>query len=353
VEPNPKLHADAPIEVVEARTLFRSPSIRRRGAASLRRLSGGRLVMAFLMGTGPEHVNDGAVMLTSSDDDGRTWDEPFPIYAVPGWDSLPLGGLAVIRDDLIQLVVGRVKFDPSLGGDEPFAGWFMAATESHDGGASWSDVGPEITLFPQWTELYGASNPHRRSDGKLIWAVMGTLGRDREWQAAVTVSDAEGRTFEPPTVFAADPSKNFADTDIIRVKDDAFIAVIREMVEKDGWIAFSDDECRTWRGLRRVGFRAANVKLYRLRDGSILCAYRDEDPARHGVSVSRTVDGGKSWTLVGQLYSDRSAVHQPGGLCGYPDMVSLGDDRIAATLHTYPDASGRADLQFFILRDRS
>ena len=198
MDPNPQLHADAPIEVVEARTLFRSPSIRRRGAASLRRLGSGRLLMAFLMGTGPEHVNDGAVMLTHSDDDGRTWDEPFPIYAYPGWDSLPLGGLAIIRDDLIQLIVGRVKFDASLGGDEPFAGWFMGATESRDGGASWSDVGPEITLFPQWTELYGASNPHLRSDGKLIWAVMGTLGRDREWQAAVTVSDPEGRAFEPP-----------------------------------------------------------------------------------------------------------------------------------------------------------
>ena len=60
-----------------------------------------------------------------------------------------------------------------------------------------------------------------------------------------------------------------------------------------------------------------------------------------------------AWRLVGQLYSDPTADHRPGGLCGYPDMVSLGGDRIAATLHTYADTGGRANLQFFILRDRT
>jgi hypothetical protein len=355
VDPNPKLLPNAPIEVLESRTLFRSASIRRHGCASLRRLASGRLLMAFMAGTGPKHVNDGAVMLSWSDDEGRTWDEPVPIYAVPGWDSLPLGGIAHIRDDLLQLVVGRVRYDPSLGGDEPFSGWFMGACESRDHGQTWSEVGEDIRLWPEWTELYGTSNPHRRSDGHLIWAVMGTLGRDREWQAGVTVTGPEGRDYGPPVIIADDPSRNFADIDVIRVADGApqFVAVIREMVEKQAWIAFSDDEARSWHGLRPVGFRGANIKLFRLRDGSLLCTYRDEDPARHGVSVSHSRDGGQTWSLVGQLYSEPAADHRPGGLCGYPDMVALGDDRISATLHTYTDAQGRASLQFFILRDRT
>ena len=89
--PNPSLATDAPVEVLSSRVLFRGQSVRRRSAASLRRLGDGRLLMAFLMGTGPDHVNDSAVMLTSSSDDGASWEEPFPIYAYPGWDSLPLG----------------------------------------------------------------------------------------------------------------------------------------------------------------------------------------------------------------------------------------------------------------------
>ena len=145
---------------------------------------------------------------------------------------------------------------------------------------------------------------------------------------------------------------NFADTDLVRMDDRRFIAVIREIAKKEAWIAFSDDEARTWHGLRKAPFRGANIKLFRLRDGSILCAYRDEDPARHGVSVSHSRDGGETWRWLGQLYSDSTADHRPGGLCGYPDMVSLGDGRIAATLHTYTKG-GRAHLQFFILRDRT
>lgn len=357
MDPNPQLLPDAPIEVMRSTTLFPSRSIRRHGCGCIRRLGNGRLLMAFMAGTGPEHVNDGAVMLTWSDDDGRTWDEPFPIYAVPGWDSLPLGGIAHIRDDLLQLVVGRVRYDPSLGGDEPFGGWFMGSCESRDRGRSWSEVGDEIRLWPEWTELYGTSNPHRLSDGRLAWGVMGTLGRDREWQAGVTFTGPDGAVapaaFSAPIVIAADPARNFADTDLVRVDDRRFIAVIREMVEKEAWIAFSDDEAQTWHGLRKVGFRGANIKLFKLRDGSLLCAYRDEDPARHGVSVSHSRDGGQTWRPVGQLYSDPTADHHPGGLCGYPDMVSLGDDRIAAVLHTYADGDGRAHLQYFILRDRT
>ncbi len=231
---------------------------------------------------------------------------------MPGWDSLPLGGIAQIRDDLLQLVVGRVRFDASLGGDEPFAGWFCGITESRDGGVSWSEVGPDIHLWPEWTELYGTSNPHVRSDGKLIWAVMGTVARDSEWQAGVTLTGPDGGDFEPPVVFAADPAKNFADLDLIRVHGNRFIGVIREMVEKEGWIAFSDDECRTWHGLRKVGFKAANVKLLKLRDGSILCVHRDEDPARRGVSVQHSRDGGVTWRFVGQLYSDLAGEAHPG-----------------------------------------
>jgi len=353
VEPNPRLLPDAPIEVLEARTLFGSGGGRRRGVASLRRLGSGRLLMVFVVGTAPEHNNDGAVMITRSDDNGATWDEPFPIYAYPGWDSLPLGGLAVVREDLIHLVLGRLKFDASLGGDEPFGGWYMAATTSRDGGRTWSEVGPEIDLFPGWTELYGTSNPHRRSDGRLVWAVLGTLGRDVEWQAAVTTTGENDLDFTPPVIIAADPARNFADTDLIRVDGPRFIAVIREMVTRDAFIAFSGDEGRTWTPPRPTGFKGANIKLFRLNDGTILCAHRDEDPARYGVSLRTSRDGGETWRFIGQLYSDPTAEHRPGSLCGYPDMASLGNGEIAVVLHTYAGPDGTTDLQFFRLRDRT
>ena len=97
----------------------------------------------------------------------------------------------------------------------------------------------------------------------------------------------------------------------------------------------------------------ANIKLFRLRDGSMLCAYRDEDPARHGVSRVALARRRRDVAVVGQLYADPAASTARAASCGYPDMVSLGDDRIAAVLHTYAEPTAGADLQFFVLRDRT
>jgi hypothetical protein len=353
--PNPRFLPDSPVEATEGQVLFASPAVRHRGASSLVRLDAGRLLLAFRLGTGPSRRNDGAIMLTHSDDEGRSWDEPFPIYAYPGWDSLPLGGLVRFSDDLLWLVLGRVIVDESLGGDEPFSQWHIVAIASRDGGRSWSEPGPAISLFPYWTEMYGASNPHPLPDGRYLLAVMGTIGRDAGWQAGVTSLDLQGGgQFTPPVIIAAAPDRNFSDLDLVRLADGRFLAVIREHVTRQSVYAHSADEGRTWSAIRPTGFKGANIKLFQLRSGAVLCAYRDENPRRRGISCSVSADGGVTWRFVGQLYApDGGVAHQPGLLCGYPDLISLGEREIACVLHTYPDADGRVQLHFLRLRDRS
>ena len=353
-DPSPNLAPDAPFELIDAQELFDGPSSRRRGFPSLVRLPQGRLLLAFMSGTAPEARDDAAVMLSFSDDDGTTWDEPFPLYASPGWNSLPMGGLAHIDGDHVKLMLGRVKQDLSLPGDEPITDWFMAAIDSRDGGRSWSDIGPEIDLFPCWTEMYGASNPHCLSDGRLMWAVIGTVGRDIQWQSAVTFSDPDGDTFSPPVLIGAAADRNFADTDLVRLPDGRFLAVMREMVTRATHMAHSADEGRTWTPVRPTGFLGSNIKLFRLRNGAVACAYRDEDPARRGVSLSVTSDGGETWHDAGQLYAaPADARHLPGSVCGYPDLISLGGDQVAAVLHTYPGPDGRLSIHLLRLRDRT
>ena len=70
-----------------------------------------------------------------------------PLYAHPGWDCLLMGGLARLSDDLVRLVIGRVKLDLSLGGDEPLADWYVTAIDSRDRGHTWSEPAPELRLF--------------------------------------------------------------------------------------------------------------------------------------------------------------------------------------------------------------
>ena len=353
-QPTPNLLPDGPLELVSATTLFEDRPIGRRNAASVVKLKdSGRLLMCFSEVAGRELRNQAALMVTRSEDDGATWSEPLPVFAYPGWFCLGMGGLAQIADDNIQLLLGRIFIDPSLGGTEPMTGWWVASSTTRDGGETWSDPSPEIRLFPEWTELYGASNPHRLSDGRLLWAVMGTQGRDLGWHAGVSVSDAAGGHIEPPTIIAREDGRDYSDIDVVRLQDGRFLAVIREHQTRQSVWSTSDDEGATWSPIRPTPFKGSNIKLYRLRSGAIVCAYRDEDPDQRGVSLNLTEDGGESWTELGQLYAAGSeALHEPGSVCGYPDIVDLGDGELGAVLHSYPTADG-IQLHWFRLRDRS
>lgn len=349
-----RLLPGAPVEVVAERALFADGPPRRRSAASLARIdSDGRLLLVFSQTSGAALANDAALMLATSDDDGGTWSEPIPLYAMPGWFCLAMGGLARIADDDIRLILGRIRIDLSVGGTEPMTGWYVASATTRDGGRSWSEPGDEIRLFPTWTELYGASNPHPLSDGRLLWAAMGTVGRDEGWHAGVTFTDRDGERFAPPTIIAREPGRDYSDIDVVRLADGRFLAVVREHVTRQSVQSWSADEGRTWTPIVPTPFKGSNIKLHRLRSGTVLCAFRDEDPARRGVSLAWTADGGATWTDGGRLYAaDEDALHEPGSVCGYPDIVDLGDGRLRAVLHTYPLPGRGIELRWLELRER-
>jgi hypothetical protein len=352
--PTPRFESDSPVEVLAARPLFASEAIVHRMCASLIRLDTGRLLLTFRLGAGPARRNDGALMLTRSDDDGERWSEPLPIYAYPGWDCMNMGGLMRYADDRIVLVMGRLQLDLSLPGEEPCTGWHTSSTVSRDGGESWSPPGPEIRLFPTWTELYGASNPHLLEDGRHLLAVIGTAGRDEGWHSGTSFTDDLGQTYSSPVVIACAPDREYSDLDLVRLPDGRFLAVGREHIARHSVFSHSSDEGQSWTPLRPTGFMGANLKLTRLRSGAVLCSYRDEDPRRPGVSCSISEDGGESWRCVGQLYAATPGVsHERSSRCGYPDMVYTSPDELVAVVHPYPDDQGRVDLHLLRLRDRT
>jgi hypothetical protein len=351
-DPNPVLAADAPLSVVDATVLFRGTVPRRRGTAHLAQLDSGRLLLAFTIRRPQAAGMAGALMLTRSDDGGRTWDEPIPMLAYPGWNGYAMG-MFRIRDDLIRLSLGRVRVDRSLGGDEPFSGWWTGDAESRDGGDSWTEPGPEIRWFPYWTELYGPSNPHPLADGRLLWLGTGTNGRDEGWQVGVTTTDADGSTYGPVTTVAAAADRNYADPDMERLSDGRFVAVIREMVTRRSVAAVSSDDGATWSPPVPTGFGGSNHNLTVLNSGTLLCAYRDEDPSQYGVSLSVS-DDGLSWRFIGRLYRAEPGIrHEPTLYCGYPAIARISRDELLCVLHTYVDDRGHADLHLIRLLDRS
>ena len=351
--PNPYIQSGSPLKVVSATTLFQTGKLKQLMAPSIVRMDSGRLLLSFSLGDNPA-LTESALMLTRSDDDGITWSEPESLLARPGHRCMNMGGFVKFSENMLRIVLGACKIDFSLGGDEPFASWYTGSIDSTDRGQTWSDPSPEIRIFPEWTELYGASNPHPLSDGSFLLAAIGTLGRDIQWHSGVTFSKAPDYEYSAPVIIANNPERNYSDTDLVRLSDGRFLAVIREHVTLQSVYSYSEDEGRTWSPIQPTNFKGSNIKLWNLRSGAIACAYRDEDPSRRGVSLSVSHDFGNNWELLGQLYdSDDDVEHIPGYVCGYPDMVYTSEQDIVLVLHTYRDNTGAVDLHLIRLRDMS
>ena len=254
--PAAALVAGGPLTVRSERVLFRSPAVRQRQAASLARLDGGRLLLTFRMGTGPQRRNDGAIMLTASDDGGEHWEEPRPLYAHPGWDCFPMGGLVRFADDRLWLILGRIRFDSALGGDEPMDGWYTAGDRVPRRRA---DVVGARARDPPLPGLDGAVRgeqpppPLRRALPLRRHRHAGArprVARRRHVPGAARPGGRRGPASRRWCPSPGPPGRNFADADVVRLADGRFLAVIREMVTRQAFRAHSADEGRTWSPVR-------------------------------------------------------------------------------------------------------
>ena len=352
----PNFSKTSNLKFIDSKNLFESSEIQNPSTPSVVKLNDGKLILLFNCNFQPIDKKNSTVMISESKNFGESWTTPKPIYNYSGWDCISMGGIARISDNHLMIIIGRIKIDHSLGGDEPFSGFYTTSKHSFDQGQTWSKEEKEINIFPFWTELYGTSNPHFISSNKLMWACMGTKGRDQGWHSGVTFSSYPHTTFEPPTVIAENENRNYSDIDILQLSKSHYLSVIREHVTKNSVSSYSTDSGKTWSEIQKTGFQGANIKLFQLSSGAIICTYRNENLNPKGISISQSIDNGNSWENIGQLYEpdDPSDVeHTPGSLCGYPDMVKINDTEILSFFHTYPDKSGKISLRQTKLIDLS
>lgn len=321
---------------------------------SLARVSTGRLILTFTHVPGIHRCNNGTLMISRSDNDGITWEMPEVIDACPQWDCVNMGGLMTFPSDHVLLAHGRLQIDSRLPGDEPCTDWRLATKTSMDNGCTWCRSNSDIQLFPEWTELYGASNPHELTDGRHMLAVIGTSGRDAGWKAGVTFTSDHGSTFTRPNIVATHPRLGFGDMDIVRLMDGRFLAVARVFGRQNSVFAHSSNDGSTWSQLRPTNFAGANIKLHRLRSGAVLCAYRDEQGNRTGIACSVSDDSGDSWGRVGWLAAPSEAPSATTSFrSGYPNIVEVRPQQLGCVLHPAPDINGNIDLCWIDLADRT
>lgn len=344
------LQADAPIEIVHRVRVHGGPPARRRYSTSLRRLANGDLLAAFYESAGPENRNDGATMIVRSRDGGQTWDAPVTLYAEPGWNCGPVGGLKVLPDGTVLAVVGKLQ--RTLSQETTYGlGYAKTATfltRSTDHGSTWAELEPITGLWPFFTELYGPSDPVPLTDGRLLFCIQGTRATDgRGWESAVTTTTDGARTFSAPVTIASSPSIDFNDAALLRLADDRILALIRsEQPPFPAYQSSSGDDGATWSAPRPAGFLGQTLCLQRLLSGAIVCFYRDREPSRPGVSGALTENNGASWRWIGQIYA------APDWFCGYPAVAQVAADEFLCIYFT-AIVDGNSEVHGVFVKDRS
>ena len=350
--PTPSLDPSGPLELVSARTLFTDAPPGRRNAASVIRVeSTGRLLMCFSHVAGVALRNQAALMLTASDDDGESWREPARALRVSG---LVLAGDGRARPDRGRQRQGPARADPidlSLGGTEPMTGWYVASRRPATAATRGPSRRPRSACFPEWTELYGASNPHPLADGRLLWAVMGTPAATSAGTPAC-VSDPDGDDFRRrrssprPTAATTATSTSSASPTGGSWRSSASTRPARA--------CYRTRPTRAGRG-RRSGRRrswARTSSCSGSAPGRSLArtATRTRRAAASASASPRTAarPGARRPAVCGGA----DARHEPGSVCGYPDLVTLVRRELGAVLHTYPTADG-IELHWLRLRDRT
>ncbi|MBI3943943.1 MAG: exo-alpha-sialidase [Chloroflexi bacterium] len=324
------------------------PEPRSRALPGIQLLPDGQLLVAFR--SGKEHpwpgpaIDDGAVMIVRSQDGGRTWSEPRAVFALPGWDCA--GGRSIVQlpDGILSMFVMQARWRRGAG-NAVEREMHVFPTYSTDNGLTWGALGKELRLFEGWTEPNTYGMMQVLSDGRWMIPAYGSDSLGGPTYSIVAFSQDQGQTWGERVIVAQSQDILFYEPALMRLEDGRFLAVIRTQDPPfDSYQTYSVDEGRTWTSPKRTGFSGQTPYLFRLRSGAILCAYRDRDPHRLGISYSITEDGGETWFYGGPLY------RSPHWNCGSPGLVRLPSGDVFCVYYT-AYTEGNCEVQGLILRE--
>ena len=293
------------------------------------RLRNGDILCVFYGGYGHvslpnrDYPRGGRICMVRSSDEGRTWTQPEILYDSPDDDRDP--HIALLHDGTLVCTFFTYRSTPA--GVE----YDTKIVFSHDGGQSWSKRATTIA------RNYAVSAPVREiAPGRWLLGVY-TEGAEGNFAAIVTSTDGGLHWRKPIPISRNCPTlPDGSETDIIRLKDGALLAVIRSD-KVNMHYCLSRDEGQTWTEPKDIGFQGHAPHLTRLSTGEILLTHRLPHTALH---VTR--DEGRTW----------AGPHVLDGVIGaYPATVELTDGSVLAIYYEEGDGSAVRALRFRLRRD--
>ncbi len=282
-----------------------------------------------------------SVVLTRSEDEGRTWSRPEPIFAQQG-SNCGCSSLFAHRDGTVSCLVGVTS-----GGYDPDAIPQTFVVRSADAGLSWTEpqeftiAGKRLAAYRQRhgrLSLYGPMI--RLSDARVVmcaYEVKTVPGGSVECNAErldrslLICSTDDGYTWEEPIYF---DENNFDHNEcmVAETEPGKLVAFMRTLSAPHMWTSSSEDGGRTWARLSQSNVSAECPFLLRHSSGALILGSRG-----YGTFLRLSFDKGRSWTEPFRL-SPASAMMA---------MVEMADGRVLNIMHEGYRVPGHIRGQFF------
>jgi hypothetical protein len=290
---------------------------------------------------GPRPFSNTSVVLTRSEDEGRTWSQPQYLFGQDGYNS---NGLSIFahRDGTLSCLLGTTSEGE---GSDAIPETYVI--RSSDRGETWSE--PEMFLIagqplPEYRDRYGRLSLYspwiRLSDGTVTMcgyecnAVPGgsvESNAQRLDRSLFFRSMDDGYTWEAPVYF---DENNFDHNECMAAETEPgrLVAFMRTLRAPCMWTSISEDGGQSWTRLAQSDISAECPYLLRHSSGALVLFSRGL-----GAFLRLSFDGGVSWT-EGFRISPASPM---------AGMTEMGDGRVLIVMHEGYRAPGYIRGQFF------
>jgi len=323
------------------------PSRTWQGIPGLERTLNGRVFISWFTGGSKEPAPDNTVVLSFSDDGGRTFSAPDPM-------ALPLSD-------------GTRCYDPCLWIDPRGRLWYLfnrsVAGSRHHGVYARICPAPDASP-PIWGEEFRVgfdrpfsfrlNKPTVLSTGEWVMPVTyamepvaGWGGFDAKQLQGVGISTDEGETWILHGG-ARTPGASLENM-IVELRDGRLWMLIR--TEKVLWESHSADRGRTWTDATPTTIATPHSRFFirRLASGNLLLVNHHKFTRRSHLTARLSTDDGKTWN-DGLLLDERGGERFPNGVPGgvsYPDGVQDADGLLWITYDRDRNGSGEILLARF------
>ena len=303
-------------------------------------------ILLFTREATEHYANDGDIVMVRSKDNGKTWGEGITVSAIKDLDEREGCGIQLEDGTIIVGIYyndlyipdgtynwgGTVKLEPL---NRPRLGAHFIT--SNDNGYTW-EQGNFINVDKMpFTGIEGPTDaPVQMPDGSIIMGVIGygIDGDSKNTGSVLLRSTDKAKTWEYVSTIAADPGgelKGFLEPGIVRTKTGRIIAGLRNHANENAiYIAYSDDDGKTWIPPFKTEMIGHPVDLIQLSDGRIVATYGvREGVGRHtepgGIRACFSYDNGETWDVSNEVILRDDFINWD---IGYPESLEMTDGKI-------------------------